>query len=154
MRANVQTEAGGRSARVTYESATDIPADVKLRPLRDTLIIEPLNRVHSKIIVTHEDTKPLRGIVKAVGPGCYPKVYDHPDKHKRTRMWDSDVFRPTEVKVGDVVELGGAEHKGYTFQTFYWGSVMHLICREEDVSGVVDGLTADEARAQSERSTV
>ncbi len=152
-----QRAADGRSASIGHESRTAIPADAKLRPLRDQLIIEPLHVVLSKVIVTAENAKPMRGIVKAAGPGCYPKVYDHPDKHRRTKMWDSDVFRPTQVKVGDVVELGGYDRdsgmRGYAFQTFYWGDVLHLHCREEDVSLVVDGVTADEARAEAERVT-
>lgn len=139
-----------RSARISHDSNTFIPADANLRPLRDQVIIEPLNVVLSQIIITHEDTKPLRGIVKAVGPGHYPKVYDHSDKHRRTQMWDSDVFQPTTVKVGDVVELGGYGHQGYTFQTLRWGDMEHLICREADISGVVDGLTAEQARAEQE----
>ncbi len=143
-----------RSARITHDSATAIPAEAKLRPLRDQIIVEPLNRVHSHIVVTHEDTKPLRGIVKAVGPGCYPKVYDHQDKHRRTKMWDSPVFQPTNVKVGEVVELGGADLGGYSFQTFDWGGVKHLICREMDISGIVDGMTADEARSEAAECTV
>ena len=142
-----------RSARVSHDSSTTIPASAKLRPLRDQLIVEPLNRVHSSVIVTHEDTKPLRGIVKAAGPGHYPKVYDHPDKHRRTKMWDSKVFHPTQVKVGDVVELGGADLGGYSFQTLRWGDVDHIICREMDVSGIVDGMTADEAREEAARYT-
>ena len=119
-----------------------------IRPLRDQIIVEPLKVVLSKTIVVVEDTLPLRGIVKAVGPGCYPKRYDHPDKHKRSRMWDSEVFEPTTVKVGDVVELGGYDHRGYSFPSVFWGGVEHLICREADVSGVIDGLTAEEARAE------
>ena len=142
-----------RSARISHDSATSIPATAKLRPLRDQVIVEPLNVVLSHTIITHEDTKPLRGIVKAVGPGHYPKVYDHEEKHRRTKMWDSDVFQPTTVKVGDVVELGGFGHQGYSFQTLRWGDVEHLICREADISGVVDGMTADEARAESQRYT-
>ena len=150
---NIENEPGGRSARITHESNTAIPAEAKLRPLRDQIIIEPLAVVLSKIIVTVEKTKPLRGIVKAAGPGCYPKCYDHPDKHKRTRMWDSEVFRPTQVKVGDVVELGGYEFRGYAFQTFMWGKVRHLICREEDVSCIIDGLTAEQAREEAKYAT-
>lgn len=144
---------GPRSARIDHDSNTSIPADAKLRPLRDQIIVEPLNRVHSHLIVTHEDMKPVRGIVKAVGPGHYPKKYDSDEKHKRTRMWDSDVFQPTTVKVGDVVELGGADLGGYSFQTMYWGDVKHIICREMDVSGVVDGMTADQAREEAARFT-
>ena len=142
-----------RSARITHDSNTAIAADANIRPLRDQIIVEPLNRVHSQVIVTHEDTKPLRGIVKAVGPGHYPKVYDHPDKHKRTKMWDSNVFHPTQVKIGDVVELGGADLGGYSFQTIHWGDTMHIICREMDISGIVDGMTADEARMEADRAT-
>lgn len=144
----------GRSARVTQNSNTSIPAEAQLRPLRDQIIVEPLNVVLSSIIIVKEEVKPLRGIVKAVGPGCYPKKYDHPDKSKRTKMWDSEVFRPTVVKVGDVIELGGYDFRGYSFPTFYWGNKLHLIIREEDVSFVCDGVNADEARAEAQRVTV
>ena len=160
----VQQE-GARSARVTHDSNTSVPAEAKLRPLRDQIIIEPLPRVHSQIILTHEDTKPLRGIVKAVGPGHYPKKYcschsicygngcRNPSKGERKWMWDSKVFHPIALKVGDVVELGGAEFKGYSFQNLNWGGVEHIICREMDVSGVIDGMTADEARAEAAANT-
>lgn len=140
--------------RIGNDSGSRVPADAKIRPLRDQIIVEPLNRVLSQIIVTREDTKPVRGIVKAVGPGHFPKIYDHTDKHQRSKMWDSETFQPTTVKVGDVVELGGIEHRGYSFDTFKWGDKLHLICREADVSGVVDGVTAEEARAESEANTV
>ena len=153
MAARIEDDPGGRSARITHESSTAIPAEAKLRPLRDQIIVEPLPVVLSKTIVTVEKIKPLRGIVKATGPGCYPKQYDHPDKHKRTKMWDSEVFRPTQVKVGDVVELGGYEYRGYAFQTFMWGDKLHLICREEDISCVNYGITAEQARAEAEGFT-
>jgi co-chaperonin GroES (HSP10) len=147
------TSTGPRSARIDHDSNTSIPAEAKLRPLGDQVIVEPLAVVLSSVIVTKEDTKPLRGIVKAVGPGHYPKVYDHPDKHLRTKMWDSEVFQPTALKVGDVVELGGYGIGGYAFQTLWWGGVKHLFCREADVSGVVDGMTADQAREEAARLT-
>ena len=142
-------ETGPNSGRLSHESSTAIPASAKLRPLRDQIIVEPLPILHSRVIVVVEQTKPVRGIVKAVGPGCYPKVYDHADKHTRQKMWDSPVFRQTMLRVGDVVELGGYDLRGYSFQTLMWGDVMHIICREEDVSAVVDGMTADQARAEA-----
>ena len=149
----ITTDVGGRSARLSRESTTKVEGGSKIRPLRDQVIVEPLNVVLSQSIITKEIVKPLRGIVKAVGPGHYPKVYDHPDKHGRTKMWDSPTFQPTTLKVGDVIELGGIEFRGYSFDTFLWGGAMHLICREADVSGVVDGMTADEARAEAEACT-
>jgi len=143
---SIQHAPDKRSASLSHDSNTDVPATSMIRPLRDYLIVEPLNVVLSQLIIVHEDTKPLRGIVKAAGPGCYPKIYDHPDKHQRTKMWDSKVFRPCVVKVGDVIELGGHEFQGYKFPTLYWGSKLHLIVREEDVSGILDGVTAEHAR--------
>ena len=145
---------GSHSASLNHASNTDVPASMKIRPFRDQVIVEPLNVVLSSVIIVHETTKPVRGIVKAVGPGHYPMKYDHPDKAKRTKMWKSDVFQPTTVKVGNVVELGGIEFQGYAFPTVYWGGKLHLIVREEDISGVVDGLAEADARKQSRELTV
>ena len=128
----------GRGVGLSNETLNFIPAHFKLRPLRDQLIVEPLDVVYSRHLIVYRDTKPLRGRVKAVGPGTYPKLYDHPEKHQRTKMWDSRCFRPTEVKVGDIVQLGGAELGGYSFETFFWGDTVHLHCTEKDVCGIED----------------
>lgn len=130
---------GARSAELSQTSRTFLRSDQEIRPLRDQIVVEPLPIDHGGIIEVRERTKPVRGIVKAVGPGHYPKCYDHPDKHRRTKMWDSNYLLPTEVKVGDIVELGGYEFGGYGFQQFMWGDVMHILCREADVSGIVEG---------------
>lgn len=125
-----------RSARFDGETLTFIPESSRIRPLRDVLVVEPLEVDFGVSFLIDHEHKPVRGIVRAVGPGTYPKRYDHPDKHRRSRMWESKRFQPTEVKVGDVVELGGLEQRGYLFETFYWGDVLHVICREVDVCGV------------------
>ena len=151
---------GSHSAELSYVSNTHIDAELKIRPLRDQIVVEPLPVEHSRLIDVIEHTKPLRGIVKAVGPGCYPWRYDHPDKHKRTRMWRSQVFVPTELKVGDIVELGGYQeddrgnlHMGFAFQQFIWGSKMHIICREVDVCGIVENvLTETSENEQTEQN--
>lgn len=133
----------GRTAALSYDSLTMVPADATIRCRHDHIIVEPLEVDHAlpKLaelgFLIREDMRPVRGVVKAVGPGHYPKRYDHPDKHRRTKMWKSPIFQPTEVKVGDVVELGAAqETRGYNFQTFLWGDKMHVICTERDVAGV------------------
>jgi len=129
-------------ARIGNETRTFIPATQTIRPLRDHMVIEPLDWKPSDILEVIYRGRPLRGIVKAIGPGCYPKKYDHPSKAKRKKVWDSLVFRPTEVKVGDVVELGGLEIRGYLFETdcgiINWGGIDHIVCREEDVAGIVE----------------
>jgi co-chaperonin GroES (HSP10) len=121
------------------ETLTFIPADAKLRPLRDQIIVEAEELIHSRILYVDTRTRPVKGTVLAVGPGCYPKKYDHAEKHKRSKMWDSTRFRPTDVKVGDKVELGGAEQGGYAFDQFYWGEKLCVIVREEDVALVREG---------------
>lgn len=131
-------QSSDRSARLSHDGNTYFPGEAKIRCRRDYLIVEPLAAALSPNLQIVEHTRPVRGLVKAVGPGVYPKKYDHPDKHKRTKMWESKVFQATEVKVGDIVELGGIEFGGYSFQTFLWGDKVHLVCREADVSGVIE----------------
>jgi len=134
----IQHAANGRSANLSHDSATIVEAHEQIRCRRDYIIVEPMVADLSRVLTVIERTKPVRGIVKAVGPGHYPKRYDHPDKHVRTKTWDAKSFQPTECKVGDIVELGGIEFGGYSFQTFLWGDKVHLVCREADVSGIVE----------------
>lgn len=131
----------GRSAELSLDGCTYVDPSEKVRPLRDQIVVEPLDVERTGRILVVEDTKPVRGIVKAVGPGHYPKRYDHPDKHRRTKMWDGKTFLPTQVKVGDIVHLGSPQGgRGYSFQTFMHGTVPHLICREADVVGVENAV--------------
>lgn len=122
-----------RGVRLGNESITGFSADTKIRPLSDRIVLEPLDWEPSKVIKVVYHGRPLRGIVKAIGPGCYPKRYDGP-KGKRTKQWDSKAFLRCEAKVGDVVELGGLEMKGYLFPTIWWGGVEHVMCRERDAT--------------------
>lgn len=128
--------------RIGNETCTIVPREAKIRPLRDQIIVEPLDWQPSQIIlVAGTHTKPLRGIVCAVGPGVYPKRYNG-RKGQRTKSWDSKAFRPCDVRVGDVVELGGLEIGGYLHQTFLWGTREMVICREEDVAIVCEQVAA------------
>lgn len=120
-----------RGAELSYKTTTGIPADVQIRPLRDVIIVEPIDGLISPIIKLVEERKPIQGIVRAAGPGCYPKRYDHPEKGKRRKMWDSKALRPCDVKVGDTVEF-----EPRPFQTLYWGDKLMLIMREEDLCGI------------------
>lgn len=127
----------GRGLDASSESLTLIPAGAKIRMLRDQMMVAPTGVVHSRVLIVQSNTKPVRGTVIAIGPGAYPKIYDHADKHKRTKYRDSKRFLPTEVKVGDTVELGGAELGGYSFEGLYYGDKYVIMCSERDVAGVV-----------------
>jgi co-chaperonin GroES (HSP10) len=124
------------SSGVRLERGTTdlIPQGAKIRPLRDHIIVKPLEWKPSKILQVYGSTrKPLRGIVVACGPGHYPKKYNK----DRSKTWDSKAFLPTDVRVGDTVELGGLEVHGYSFPQILIGTELHLICRESDVCGIV-----------------
>jgi co-chaperonin GroES (HSP10) len=122
-------------ARIANDLNAYIPQDYRIRPLRDRIVVEPLPWRPSKIIEVVSHAKPLRGIVRAVGPGTYPVRYNGP-KGRRTKSWDSKAFRPCDVKVGDIVELGGLEIEGYLHKTFLWGNKQMILCQEGDIAGI------------------
>lgn len=121
--------------RLGNECFDSLPASAKLRPLRDQIIVEPIPWPFSEIIEVVYTGRPLRGRVLAVGPGHYRKLYDG-RKGQRTKSWDSRHFTPCDVKVGDIVQLGGLDLGGYLFQTVRWGDRECVICREADVTGI------------------
>ncbi|MDE2104108.1 MAG: hypothetical protein KGL39_43120 [Patescibacteria group bacterium] len=121
--------------RLESEENNFIAPTEKLRPLRDQIIVRPLQWEPSRTIQIAGDTRgTLRGEVVAVGPGTYPWCYSK----DRSKRWESKQFRPTQVKVGDIVELGGLEIDGYLFQKIVIGNELHVICREEDICGIRD----------------
>lgn len=131
-------------ANLSHKTCTYIPADAALRPLRDVIIVEPLDGNLSAIIEVIHECRPVRGVVRAVGPGVYPIVYldaeghrlpDHA-RNKRKQKAHGKHLVPTSVKVGDVVNLGGLNVGGYNFDSFYHGDKLMLIAREADVAGI------------------
>lgn len=119
------------------ECLTFFPRDAKIRPLRDQIFLEPLDYKPSQILPIVYSGRTVRGVVRAIGPGVYPIKYNGP-KGQRTKSWNSKTFRPTTAKVGDTVELGGIELGGYLFQTIMWGGKEIVVCREEDIVGIID----------------
>lgn len=126
--------------RITRKVTDFVPATARIRPLRDHIVLKPLQWKPSKILEVAYWGKTLRGEVLAIGPGVYPKQYS-PDRKK---TWDSKAFRPCDVKVGDIVELGGLEIAGYDFPLIQWGNQPVIICREADVT-MVDDAAAEKA---------
>ena len=141
---NAQPKLFDRGAELSHKTTTFVPAHEKLRPLRDVIIVEPVGGVLSAIIQVIHECKPVRGIVRAVGPGHFPAYYldkdgDRLPDHRRSdrqKKAHGKHFVPTTVKVGQRVELGGLNTGGYAFDTFYHGDKLMLMCREADVCGV------------------
>lgn len=116
----------------------------KLRMAGDRILLKPLEwegeEVHgagSRIAVVRSG-RPLRGVVREVGPGIHPvsKRIKSADGQKQ-RIEFSKRFRPTEVKPGDIVELGGLniyDGKGYNFPEVIYNGERCLIVTERDVA--------------------
>lgn len=104
----------------------------KIKPLGDRIVVKPLQVELSTTIEAHWRGKTLRGEVIAVGPGEFPNVYNR----DRSKVRKSNYFRRTEVKVGDIVELGGADIGGYAFPRIMLNGEEHLIASEKDVAGI------------------
>lgn len=107
-----------------------------LRMLGDRILLKPLEWKPSELIEVVRHGRPVRGKVVAIGPGCNPKRY----AADRSSFKYMKRHQPTEVKVGDIVELGGLgtfDGAGYSFQEVTVGTELHLICTEKDVAGVV-----------------
>jgi len=111
------------------QSALTFPAGTQFRPLRDKIVIKVADWRPSKTIeVAGHHRKPERGCVVAVGPGTYPWIYNS-DRSKRR---ESKAFRPTDVKVGDDVQI--EPNRPHIW--FLVDNELHVICREEDVAGI------------------
>lgn len=119
--------------RIGQECFDALSADTKIRCLRDQIVVEPIPWPFSEIIEVVYTGRAVRGKVRAVGPGHYRKIYNG-RKGQRTKSWDSKYFTPCDVKVGDIVQLGGLDISGYLFQTFRWGDKEMVVCRENDVT--------------------
>jgi co-chaperonin GroES (HSP10) len=122
-----------------------------LRMTGDRILVKPLDwngaSVHgegSRIQVVRKGNA-VRGVVVSVGPGHNPIKYKPNAMGKKAKMDYSRHFRPTEVKPGDVVELGGLNQfdgNGYQFTEVLYNGERHLICTERDVA-----MVREDARA-------
>lgn len=121
--------------------------DERIHCLRDYILVEPLDWIPSRIIiVAGYQGEALRGIVRSVGPGRYLIEYKDAlhghwgisvPKGRRIKSRDSKIFRPCDVKIGDIVEFGGLELKGFLHPTILWGTKEMVLCREEDICAIV-----------------
>lgn len=119
------------------DSIEYLPEGTKLRPMRDGIVVKPLPWEPSKTVIAVRHGRPLRGVVVAVGRGNHRKLY----RENRTKYVLSKHFTPTDVKPGDVVELGGLnafDGEGYSFPRVMIGTELHLLCSEKDVAIVRD----------------
>jgi hypothetical protein len=133
MNAQLKQEGVSFGDRQAY---TSLPAGTKLKMQRDRVLVRVLPWKPSSIIDVQYHGRDLRGEVVAIGPGRHPWVYIHEkDIHGRvvkTIQREAKHFERTELKPGDIVELGGLELRGYAFARLMIGNVPHIIIQEAD----------------------
>lgn len=124
-----------------------------LRLIGDRLLVKPLKWEPSKVLEVVRYGRPLRGEVIAVGPGANQKKYKPGPGGPKSFMDYSKRFRPTDIKVGEIVELGGLnifDGQGYQFPEVIYNGEKHLICNENDIAIVRDDLKLPERQVPDE----
>lgn len=122
-----------------------LPAGTKLRPLRDQIIVKAIEWRPSAVIhLAGNERRPMRGEVVAVGPGQRVKRYWRNAKGEKCKVGETGQVIPTEVRPGDIVELGGLELDGYRFPQLTIGSEVHVIAQEQDITLIHEGPLASE----------
>ena len=124
-----------------------IPEDAVIKPLGDRIFVRPLPGITSSVLQVVHQGKALRGTIVAVGPGYRLKRQYRNSRGEVYKVGETGRVRATEVKVGDVVELGGKEIGGYSFPRVNIGNVEHIICQEQDVCMIVERSEDTEAAA-------
>jgi co-chaperonin GroES (HSP10) len=122
--------------RVERRTPDCIAPGERLRPLRDQIVVKVLPLKLSETIEAEWKGKPVRGTVIACGPGRFPNIYKTGKRDGRDyrTVRESTQFRKTEVKVGDIVELGGQEIGGYLFTRIDINGEECVLCSEQDVA--------------------
>ena len=82
--------------------------------------------------------RPIRGQVAAVGPGGWQKRYYLNEKGERYKVGETGRKQPMDLQVGDVVDVGGLEIRGYSFMEIMIGYERFIMCQEADVAIVDD----------------
>lgn len=129
------------SAALKLDRAEIFPEGTKLRMMGDRILLRPLDVKWSERIVVAREGRPVRGEVLAVGPGRHPIKYKPSSKPGHRMATLANNFQPTEIKVGDIVELGGLnvfDGRGYEFPEVIVGAERLLIVTERDVAGVLE----------------
>jgi hypothetical protein len=128
--------AAERGVRFADKTVNFVTPGQRIRPLRDQIIVKPLPLGLGERICADWVGQVVRGTIVAAGPGCYPNIHARGFKDGKPyhTIRASRVFRATEVKIGDEVELGGLEIGGYLFPKVWYAGDWCVICREQDVA--------------------
>jgi co-chaperonin GroES (HSP10) len=110
----------------------------QIKPMREKIIVRPLPPALSQTIAADWNGEAVRGEVIAVGPGTHPNIHEKGTKDGKPwrRVRQLKAFRPCDVQVGDIVQLGGMEIGGYLWPHIMINGEDMIICSEQDVAGI------------------
>ena len=97
-----------------------------LRPTQDYIVVKPIERKLSDVLVVSNSEKHCRGEVVAVGPGKFDK---------RGRL------QSLAAQVGDIVIFGDGKFDFYP--KYEENSIVYRVIQENDICGVLDREEAD-----------
>lgn len=140
------------NARVQRKSHDFIAATETLRPLRDRILGRVLPLKLSQTIIANWQGSAVRCEIMACGPGRFPNVHRKGTKDGKSYhlVHSSGTFRATEVKVGEIVHLGGMELDGYIFPRVYIANEEHVLFQEDDIACIE---TAEPGGSRGRRRT-
>lgn len=128
----------GESGVQINQAVEWFPAGTVLRPTLDRVLIRVLPWNPSRRLKIVSNMRPIRGRVMAVGPGGWQKRYYLNKKGERHKVGETGRKQHMDLKVGDVVDVGGLEIRGYSFMEIMIGFERHIMCQEADVAIVDD----------------
>jgi co-chaperonin GroES (HSP10) len=125
-----------RGVRLHDKSLNFVTGQIK--PLREKIIVKPLPPALSQTIAADWNGEAVRGEVVAVGPGTHPNIHEKGTKDGKPwrRVRQLQAFRPCDVKVGDIVQLGGMEIGGYLWPHILIDGEDHILASEQDVCAI------------------
>ena len=131
-------EGEDRGVRFSDKTINFVAKTERIRPLRDQIIVKPLPLRLSDTIKAEWKGEVVYGEVIATGPGCFPNIHNRGNKDGKPyrTVRQSLQFRPTEVKIGDKVHLGGIDIGGYLFPRVWTDGDWCVIATEKDVCAV------------------
>lgn len=112
-----------------------------LRMLGDRILLRPLPWKPSETIDVIRFGRPVRGTIVSIGNGENPKKYKRNREGQKVSFEYSKHFRPSELKPGDTVEIGGInifDGDGYKFEEITVNNETLLVCSEKDVACVCE----------------
>jgi co-chaperonin GroES (HSP10) len=111
----------------------------RLQPLQDYILVRPVERKQSDVLLVVSDEKFNRGVVVAVGSGERMTKRFH-EGGNTWRTEETGITREMEVKPGDQIIYGDGA-LDYMYPRYFEAGVEYRVLQDKDVCMVVESFT-------------